>query len=179
MVIALVIGWLLLAQVPKSGHTAASTVTTTAGHHATPPVSKKKASKSTTSSSTTSTTVAAPAPSSLKVVVLNGCGLTGVAGDYTNELSSDGYHMLAANNATSNVTSSQIYVVTAADAAGAAPLAKTLGLASSAIVPAPVPSTAPIPSVYLQTSMVDLVVVIGPDLGKKAPTATTTTTAAG
>lgn len=174
VLIAVVIGLLLLNQVPKAGGRDAAGATSVHRPQAggAPPAKHKSTS---TTTSTTTTTVPPPAPSTLKVVVLNACGLTGVAGDYSTELASDGYQVLPANNATSNLPSSQIYVVSSAGAAGAAALARTLGLSSSAIVAAPVPTTAPVPSVYVQTAgMVDLIVAIGPDLGKTAPTTTTT-----
>lgn len=174
VLIAVVIGLLLLNQVPKAGGRDAAGATSVHRPQAggAPPAKHKSTS---TTTSTTTTTVPPPAPSTLKVVVLNACGLTGVAGDYSTKLASDGYQVLPANNATSNLPSSQIYVVSSAGAAGAAALARTLGLSSSAIVAAPVPTTAPVPSVYVQTAgMVDLIVAIGPDLGKTAPTTTTT-----
>lgn len=175
VLIAVVIGLLLLNQVPKAGGREAAGATSVNRPQAGGAPPAKHKSTSTTTTSTTTTTVPSPAPSTLKVVVLNACGLTGVAGDYSTELASDGYHVLPANNATSNLPSSQIYVVSSAGAAGAAALARTLGLSSSAIVAAPVPTTAPVPSVYVQTAgMVDLIVAIGPDLGKTAPTTTTT-----
>lgn len=179
VLVAVVIGGLLMIQMPKAPTAAGAVKTISRNHRSAAPPPKAKP-KSTTTTSTTTTTLAPPAPATLKVVVLNACGITGVAGDYSVELAHDGYHVLPPNNATTDVTSSQIYVVSAAGAAGAAPLARTLGLTSAAVVASPVPTTAPIPSVYLQTTgMVDLVVVIGPDLGKTAPTTTTTTTTSG
>lgn len=117
---------------------------------------------------TTTTTLAAPIPpSQIKLQVLNGLLAGSLSAQFSARLSaSPGYQTLAANNATSVVHSSAIYIVTSGYLPEAEELAHTVGLPLSDIVrTVPPPSSAPIPSYVL--SEANLVLVVGPGLASR------------
>ena len=158
--VLILIGVIVLNQTGKSSPAASSThrttTTTRVTTHTVPP-------------STTTPTTLVPA-SQVKVQVLNGASQTlPIAGQWTTKLkTSYGYETTAADNATSQVTSSEIYVVTPGYQPEADALARTIGLSTSAVNPtAPPPSSAPIPASQRNIGA-NLVLVIGPDLASKA-----------
>lgn len=118
---------------------------------------------------TTTTTVAARDPASVSVVVANGSGVAGVAGETASVLEGVGYTIVDTTNA-SPVSATQVLYVEGAEADAAA-IAGLLGLAADAAAPVPDP-----PPVDLAGA--DVVVIVGPDLAS-GPITTATTTAAG
>ena len=159
IVVLVLVGVLVLYESGRGKSTNASTGT---GHHPT-----------TTSSTTppppasTTTTTVLPAPQ-VKVQVLNGV-LTGtLAGQWSAKLRANpGYITETADNATSKVTSSVIYILTPGYLAEADALARAVGLPASAVnTSLPAPASAPIPSADRQTA--NLVLVIGNDLAANA-----------
>lgn len=156
------IGAIVLNQTGKSSPAASSssshrtTTTTTTTTHTVPPA-------------TTTPTTLVPA-SHVKVQVLNGASANlPIAGQWTNKLkTSYGYETALADNATSLVTKSVIYVVTPGYQPEADALALTIGLTPASVNPAaPPPATAPIPASQ-RNSGANLVLVVGPDLASKA-----------
>lgn len=121
---------------------------------------------STTTSSVpapTTTTTLLPA-SQVKVQVLNGIGTGSYAGQWATKLKSQfGYVTEPADNATTKVPTSIIYVLTPGYQSEADQLATNVGLAASAVYPTiPPPAAAPIPTAERATA--NLVLVVGPDL---------------
>jgi cytoskeletal protein RodZ len=123
-----------------------------------------------TGSSTTSTV---PAPTTtttllpttqVKVQVLNGVGTGSYAGQWSTKLKAQfGYITEPADNATTKVPTSIIYVLTPGYQSEANQLATNVGLAASAVYPTiPPPAAAPIPTTERATA--NLVLVVGPDL---------------
>jgi hypothetical protein len=135
----------------------------TTGHNV---ASASSTTSTTTIPSTTSTTLVPAAQ--VKLQVLNGVLTGSLAGEWTTKLKANpGYNTLPALDATSKVTSSQIYVVTTGYTPEADALAAVVGLPTSAVnTTIPPPSTAPIPSSVLSSA--NLVLVIGPDLAASA-----------
>lgn len=158
VVVVVLVGWLVLHHSPARS-SAQATATTT--HHS------STASSTTVASTTTTTTPLVP-PSSIKLQVLNGVLSGPLAGQWSNKLKqSPGYDTLAPDNATSKVSTSAIYVMTARYLPEAKALASVVGLPPSAInTTVPAPSSAPIPSA--ERANANLVLVIGPDLANKA-----------
>lgn len=135
----------------------------TSGHN----VASASSTTSTTTIPSTTTTTLVPA-AQIKLQVLNGVLTGSLAGEWSSKLKSNpGYNTLPALDATSKVTSSQIYVVTTGYTAEAQALAAVVGLPTSAVNSTiPPPSSAPIPSSVLSSA--NLVLVIGPDLAASA-----------
>lgn len=115
---------------------------------------------------TTTTTLAARDPASVSVLVANGSGVSGVAGQTADVLEGVGYTIVDTANA-SPVSATQVLYVGEAepDAVG---VAEVLGL--SAEVVAPVPEPSPVPDLV----GADVVVIVGPDLASGPITTTTT-----
>jgi hypothetical protein len=159
IVVAVLVAVLLLHHTSRSSANPTSAVTTV------PPVTTTLAPSSTTTvPATTTTTIAL---SSVKVQVLNGASATqAIAGPFTTKLQGLGYATVSADNATSDVTTSSIYVLVAGYTASADTLAATLGLPAPAVVTT-LPATAPIPA-STKALGPDLVLVVGPDLASKA-----------
>jgi hypothetical protein len=127
-----------------------------------------KAAAATTTTTTTTvarstTTTTTVPPASIKVSVLNGTNVSGLAGSWSTTLKAKGYNTLAPNNATSAVSASTIYVITPSDAGSADALAAAVGLTPASVVTT-VPPNAPIPTVDLTAA--NLVLVVGPDLAR-------------
>ena len=122
--------------------------------------------KSSGTAPSTTTTTLVPA-SAVKILVLNGAAPTQPLGsEWSNKLRvTYGYDTLPADNSTSTVTASTIYVLTPGYAGEASRLAAEVGLTSSAIV-TNVTSTAPIPT--RDKASANLILVIGPDLVSSA-----------
>jgi hypothetical protein len=159
IVVAVLVAVLLLNHSGKTTANASSTATTAHSTATTVP-----SATTTTVPATTTTTVPL---SSVKVQVLNGASPTrAIAGPFTVKLRTMGYDTVAADNATSDVTTSSIYVLVTGFAPEAATLATSLGLPASAVVTT-VPASAPIPA-STKTLAPDLVLVVGPDLASKA-----------
>jgi hypothetical protein len=118
---------------------------------------------------TTTTTVPLVAPANIRVQALNGLQVGSLAGDLDAKLKTDGYAALNADNATTRVTTTSIYVLTAGFGPEAVALAAKLGLPATVVVNVtPPPATAPIPNYVVGHA--DLVVVIGSDLAASLQT---------
>ena len=122
-------------------------------------------------SETTTTTSARRDPASVNVLVANGSGVSGVAGQTAEALGSLGYTIVDTANA-SPVSATQVLYAGEAEA-DALGVAEALGLDAAAV--APVPDPPPVPDL----AGADVVVIVGPDLAAGPITvATTSTTAA-
>jgi hypothetical protein len=158
--VAVLVAILLLHHTSSSSANPTSAVTTVP----TPVTTVAPSATTTTVPATTTTTIPL---SSVKVQVLNGASATqAIAGPFTTKLKGLGYATVTADNATSDVTTSSIYVLVAGFAPSADTLATTLGLPASAVVTT-LPATAPIPA-STKALGPDLVLVVGPDLASKA-----------
>jgi len=118
----------------------------------------------TTTKASTTTTTTVP-KSQVKVVVANGTSLTGVAEYFTQKLTAAGWQTLSPTDTTTNVSTSNVYYAVGQQAA-AAEIAESLGLKPSAVLP--LTTSVPVQG----TTGVDVVVVIGPDLGAQDTQAT-------
>jgi hypothetical protein len=156
--VVVIVGILVLAHNPKSP--SASTSSTTRPSHS------STTTATTVPHSTTSTTLVPV--SSIKLQVLNGTGSGNLATQWSNKLKANpGYATQPPDDATAKVAASEIYVITPGYLPEAYALAKTVGLANSAVVTTiPPPATAPIRTSERTTS--NLVLVIGPDLAGSA-----------
>lgn len=158
--VLVVIGILILA---KTTSTPAAKTSTRSGRGGGPTTT------ATTAPSTT-TAVAALSASQVKVQVLNGLRSGNLSSQWITKLKSQyGYQTGPADDATSTVTASTIYVITpgAQYVAAANQLAARIGLSPSAVNPTvPAPSTAPIPAAERATS--NLVLIVGSDLAGHA-----------
>jgi len=121
----------------------------------------------------TSTTTTSPPldRADVKVLVANGSSVNGAAGSYTSLLSHQGWGTLTAVTADAKVTTSTVYYA-ANQQVAAADIASSLALAPAAVQP--LTAAVPVPG----AAGAAVVVLIGTDLGTKAPGATTTTKAA-
>lgn len=97
--------------------------------------------------SSASTTIALRAPSTIKVIAINGTKVAGQAGKATTKLQDATYNVLAPGNATAAVRNtnpaSVVYVVTPGYEREAAALAAVLGLTPASVKPLPSPSPSP------------------------------------
>jgi LytR cell envelope-related transcriptional attenuator len=165
VVVAVVVAVLLLHHQSKST-VASATTAGKGGTTATTVASTKGKGSKAAAPTTTTTTVAVTPPSQVKLKVLNGVLTGNLATEESATLKANpGYDTLAPDNATTKVTSSAIYVLTAGDGPEGLALAATLGLPASDVVTS-VPANAPIPAVD-KAQGPDLVLVIGPDLASK------------
>jgi predicted transcriptional regulator len=101
----------------------------------------------------------------------NGTSITGLAGGASTYLRSRGFVTVPVTNATTKVTTTQVYAAAGQQGAATA-VVNALGLSSNAIQPAS--AVAPVAS----TSGANVVVVVGPDLSRLAPTGSTTSAGA-
>jgi hypothetical protein len=163
--VVILIGVAVLHRSGKPVSASSSTTAPPTTHGATTPT--HPAVTTTTVARPTTTTTLVPV-SSVKLTVLNGTGISGVAKKWSDKLKANpGYNTLAPDNATKNVTASEIYVITPGYEAEAQALARTVGLPSTAVNPTvPAPASAPIPAGDREAA--NLVLVIGPDLAAKA-----------
>jgi hypothetical protein len=158
IVVAVLVAVLVLRHHPASTASSSAAVTTV------PVTTTLPVTSTTTLPATTTTTIPL---ATVKVQVLNGASPTQpVAGAFTAKLKAEGYATVSADNATSVVATSSIYVLVASFAPAANTLAVSLGLPTSAVVTT-LPSTAPIPA-STKTLGPDLVLVVGQDLASKA-----------
>lgn len=156
IVVLVAIGAVVLAK--TSNTTSTKTAGTTAKGRTTTTAS--------TAPAPTTTTTVLPA-SQVKVQVLNGVLTGSLAKQWATKLKSQyGYVTTPPDDATAKVASSVIYIVTPGYEAEAAQLAARVGLSASAVNPAPLPSTAPVPT--SERSVANLVLVVGPDLAGTA-----------
>jgi hypothetical protein len=127
----------------------------------------------TAGSGSTSSTVAGAVrpPAQVPTIVLNGSGVKGAAKKYSDALAGKGYDLTSptGGNSTSNVAATQV-LYSPGFAKEAAAVATAIGAPQTAVGPlgTTLPGT---------TNSANVVVVLGPDLGNKAPTATPTTAA--
>jgi hypothetical protein len=122
--------------------------------------------------STTSTVAGAVRPpAQVPTIVLNGSGVKGAAKKYSDALAANGYDLTSptGGNSTSNVTATQV-LYSPGFAKEAAAVATAIGAPQTAV--AALGTTLP-----GTTNSANVVVVLGPDLGNKTPTATPTTAA--
>jgi hypothetical protein len=110
-------------------------------------------------------------PAKVSVLVANATSVAGAAAAVANELQPGGWNLLPVVNATARVGMSEVDYVSGY-ATEASTVAKSLGLAASAVTP--YTTSAPISTI----GTAQILVVVGPDLAAKAaPAAATTTTA--
>jgi hypothetical protein len=142
----------------KPSHTVVAAKST---HRTTAPV------VTTTVPAPVTTTTVVPA-SQVKVQVLNGVLTGSLASEWSTKLKTTyGYITEPADNATSKVTASAIYILTPGYVPEGMALAAQVGLPSSAVnTTIPPPSTAPIPA--SERASANLVLVIGPELAASA-----------
>lgn len=118
----------------------------------------------------TDSTVAVRAPGQVPTIVLNGSGVKGAAGKYSTFLAAAGYDLTNPDgaNATADVAATQILYAPGFDREAAA-LATLIGAPTTAVVPlgTTLPGT---------TAGASVIVLVGPDLGSKAPPVVATTT---
>jgi hypothetical protein len=155
IVVVVVVGFLVLHHNPGVTKNASKSTTTRKG--------AASAVSSTVPASTTTTVLIAP--SSVKVQVLNGVSATASYGsEWSKKLqTTPGYDTLAADNASTTVAASEIYVLTPGYLPEALQLAHVVGIPASAVVTTiPPPASAPIPA--RDRTSANLVLVIGPNL---------------
>ncbi len=114
---------------------------------------------------TTTTTLGGRAPADIPTIVLNGSGVTGAAGRYSEFLASLGYNLTnpAGANADNRVDTTIVYFAPGFDAEAAA-LVAALG-APASVVPVTLPVAPPGP-----IAGASVVVVVGSDIGNTTPT---------
>ena len=152
--------------------TAATTTTTAPGSSTTtaPTTTTTTAPRTTTTahsgSHRTTTTVTTVPHSSVAVLVANGTTTANQASDYSSALSGQGWNTLPPVDTTSPVTASAVYYASGQRTA-ALEVALYIGVKATSVLP--LTTAVPVGS----TTGADVVVVIGPDLVNKAPTAAT------
>lgn len=117
---------------------------------------------------TTTTTLAGRAPAEVPTIVLNGSGVTGAAGRYSEFLTGLGYSLTnpTGANADNRTDTTLVYFAPGFEAEAAA-MVVALG-SPAGVVPAPLPTTPPGP-----IAAASVVVVVGSDIGNTTPTAPT------
>jgi hypothetical protein len=160
VIVAVVIGILLMPSATRAPlgvkTVAASTATTTS-----PPTTTPRAGSTTTTLATI-----VPGSASIHVLVANGTTINGLAGGTSTYLKSRGFLALTPTNATTKVTGTQVYAVSG-PSSSATTVTNALGLPASTIQPTS--AVAPVRS----ASGANVVVIVGPDLVRLAPTSTT------
>ena len=176
VVVAVVIGALLLPSatrppiVPASAQAATSTTTVPPNPGPSFPPASPGHSTTTTSVAPTTTAVATvvPGASAIHVLVANGTSISGLAGGVSAYLRSRGFGTIAAVNATTKVSATQVYAA-AGQQGAATTVVNALGLTSGTIQPTS--AVAPVAN----TSGATAVVIAGPDLARYAPTGASAT----
>lgn len=160
IIVLVLIGALVLSKTALAGK---GTAAAGAASHATTTLKKGAVTVPPPTTSTTLVPVSA-----IKVQVLNGVLTGSLAGQWSAKLRANpGYDTLTADNATSRVTASVIYIITPGYQAEANALAATVGLPSSKVdTTIPPPASAPIPTT--ERTKANLVLVVGPDLAGTA-----------
>ncbi len=159
VIVAVVIGVLLMpsgTRAPLEVATVSQNMPTTTS----PPTTTPR-------STTTTVPTIVPGASSVHVLVVNGTSIADLAGGTSTYLRSRGFLTLPATNATTQVTGTQVYVVSGPSSTATA-VTNALGL--SPITVQPTSAVAPVHS----TAGANVVVVAGPDLARLAPASTTT-----
>ncbi|HUY22883.1 MAG TPA: LytR C-terminal domain-containing protein [Acidimicrobiales bacterium] len=128
------------------------------------------AGATTTTTARTTTTTAAPTvlpgASAIHVLVANGTSISGLAGGVGTYLRTRGFGTLAAANATTRVSATQVYAA-AGEQRAATTVVGALGLSAGVVQPSS--AVAPVAS----TAGATVVVIAGPDLARLAPGAST------
>jgi hypothetical protein len=121
----------------------------------------------------TTTTLASRAPADVPTIVLNGSGVPGAAGRYSEFLAGLGYTLTnpAGDNADANTDTTLVYYVPGFEAEAAA-LVTAIG-APDTVVPATLPTAPPGP-----IAGASVVIVLGADIGNTTPTTAAATDAA-
>ena len=158
--VLVVVGVVILAKTHSTPAGRTSTSSGSGSHHGT-------TTTSTLPAATTTTTPLLPA-SQVKVQVLNGVLTGSLAGEWSAKLKTQfGYITEPADDATTKVPTSIIYVLTPGYLPEAQRLATSVGLTASAVYPTvPAPASAPIRTSERATA--NLVLIIGPDLAANA-----------
>ena len=167
--IAVVVGVLLMPSATRAP--LAVTTAKTTGGGTSPGTSTGTGSGTSTSTPRTTTTTGGvlAGASAIHVLVANGTTITHLAEGAATYLHTRGFVMLTPTNSTSKVTSTQVYAASGQQVA-ATLVVNALGLPSNAVQP---PSAvAPVAS----TGGATVVVIVGPDLARLAPTASSTGT---
>ena len=118
----------------------------------------------------TTLTVPVRVPGDIKVLPANGTSTNGAGTAIFNRLHQAQYNVLAATNTTTPASTSNVYFNPGFDRE-ARVIAQLLGLPDSAVQPMPTPPPVNNPGA-------DVIVVVGPDLAKAAPTPTSPPTTA-
>ena len=151
VVVAVVIGMVLLfrglsaPETTTASDPAGDVTATTVDRDAPPPTDVAQ-----------STVPEGPAPGDVTVLVANGSGVTGLAGQTSATLETDGYKVLTPTDALASAAVTRVYYTEGFEAA-ATSVAEALGLPASAAVPLATPS----PVADIATAQV--VVVLGSD----------------
>ncbi|MEY2398140.1 MAG: LytR cell envelope-related transcriptional attenuator [Actinomycetota bacterium] len=158
IVIGLLLGLIVLRSDGSAGGTSVSAAERAALAAARNTTTTTTARRSNRSSSTTTTP--ARAPSTVKVIAINGTKVAGQAGKATTKLQNATYNVLAPGNATAAVRNtnpaSVVYVVTPGYEREAAAVAAVLGLPPTSVKPLPSPS----PSTDIKNG-VNIAVLVG------------------
>jgi hypothetical protein len=156
ILVLVVVGWVILSKSSKGPTKAATSTGST--HHSGPTTTTSLPPAPTT------TTTLLPAKQ-VKVQVLNGASVAlPLATEWSHKLQTNpGYTTLTPNNATANVSTSAIYVITPGYLPEADQLATAVGLPLTAVDQTiPAPAAAPIPASVRASA--NLVLVVGPNL---------------
>jgi hypothetical protein len=165
LVAAVVLGVVLL---PSATRPPKPVVSTSAASTTTAPTTKAAASSA--ASTTTTTTVP---PGAVHVLVANGTTVPHGAGAVASYLSSKGFGTLPAADATSSqISSSEVYVVNGADPVEGQQVASVLGLPATDVVTTGAPPVATVAGATV-------VVIVGPQLARRHTTATSTGSSTG
>jgi hypothetical protein len=174
VVVAVVIGLFLL----REGLDTSEAVSTDSSDQGTDSSDSASGSDSTDdgTADTTTTTVASRPPGEVPTIVLNGSGVAGSAGNYSDVLAAAGYQLTNPDGANADADTATTLVYFApgfeAEAAGVA-----AAIGAPTLEPTPLPTTPPGP-----IAGASVVVVLGTDLANVTPTTAaggdTTTTAA-
>lgn len=168
---ALLIGFVLLLKAGGSGN---EQVAATDGQRPTVDTSGLTDESTTTTPDDTTTSSSEPTdttkvPADVKVVVLNGSGLTGVARSTSDTIEGKGYDMLEPDNAAAGRVETTTVYFSEGYEADAGAIAELLGKTSDAVAPKPTQSLGK------GSDTANVVVVLGKDT---APAGSTTTTEA-
>jgi hypothetical protein len=173
VLIALVIGILLMPSATRPPLAVATTAPTTSSTSANAAGSAGSAASSTSVPRSTSTTSAGAlaGASAIHVLVANGTTISHLAEGTASYLRSRGFVTLAPTNSTMKVTGTQVYAASGQQVA-ATLVVNALGLPSNTVQSSS--AVAPVAS----TGGATVVVIVGPDLARLAPSSSSTTAGA-
>lgn len=165
VVVAVVIGLFLLRNGLDTSEAIRTQGGSSDGTEATDDTADAGTDEGTDDTTTTTAAVVGRPPAEVPTIVLNGSGVTGAAGRYSEFLAGLGYTLTnpAGANADSNTDTTLVYFAPGFDAEAAAMVA-ALG-SPAGVVPAPLPTTPPGP-----IAAASVVVVLGSDIGNTTPT---------